>query len=135
MGTQVTYDYTEKDATITYPDGSTESIRYIDKYYEHGGIAFYDAPEDSWEAYYSTVNEEPEIQYTHSPDGCTIISPDNYQKIEVDWTMDLTAVADVIVEEESRESRLFRSDKVEHSARIDDIEVWEALEWEVHNDE
>lgn len=128
---RVTHEFDVKHATIVFSNGEEENVSYTQLHSEPDVIELndIDSTEDSWEAYVNR-NDEPHLLMNTQREEAKLISTDNFQQIKINWVEELIAVADVTVEEVDRKKRFIFSDIIEYEANVENLEIWDRIEWE-----
>jgi len=127
-------------ATVTFPDGSTESVEYVEQWHEGDTLVLYDLTDDAWYVSVGYKGEDIYLKWKKMESEKTTYSIHNFEKIEVDWTENLVAVCEIdesaFIEQESKWLGLRN---VETYSKPDDYEMpdvtlWEDFEWEAHKE-
>lgn len=132
MAEQVTVEYEVSRATVYYPDGETEKIKFVEGHEGNNLFRAFELDEDGWTASYSKWSEEPRLHYSTDPASEKLFTIDNFRKIEMDWIDEKVAVAEVEVYAER--TGLFGVER-----KVDpeepDVTIYEKHEWEAINDD
>lgn len=136
---QLTRYITVWHGTITYPDGSTESIEYINGQRTGSSLIFTDTDDlsEGWNVRYNSYTDRIEATRSTKNDSETTYSLHNLKKFETNTRSDeYVAVIEVPDEYVDETSRWFFTDRTTLDLPEDfepDVTVWMKGEWEANN--
>jgi len=131
---ELTKRFTVKYSVITLPDGSQDTVEYVEEWNHDGSsISFHDITDDAW---FVSVYNEPYLKWRRMYEGKTTYSMDNIQKIETTSEREMVAVCEIDEDEFIQQSSSWfglRSREVYQKPddfEMPDVTIWNAVEWD-----
>jgi len=131
---ELTNRFSVKHSVITFPDGSQDTVEYVEEWNHDGSsVSFHDITDDAW---FVSVYNEPYLKWRRMYEGKTTYSTHNIQKIETTAKREMVAVCEIDEDEFIEQSSSWfglRSREVYRKPdnfEMPDVAIWDAVEWD-----